>query len=61
MWANGGVRVAEGANGVGDNAEEGVMADGRLTVNGTCRAVGRFCSARRCPRPWPPEGQMGFT
>ena len=29
-----------------------------LTVNGTCRAAGRFCSARRCLRPWPPEGQM---
>ena len=27
-WANGGVKVAEGANGVGDDAEEGVMADG---------------------------------
>ena len=31
-----------------------------LTVNGTFRATARFCSARRCPRPWPPEGQMGF-
>ena len=27
-----------------------------LTVNGTCRAADRFCSARRCPQPWPPEG-----
>ena len=32
-----------------------------LTFNGTCRAAARFCSARRCPRPWPPEGQVDFT
>ena len=31
-----------------------------LTVNGTFRAAARFCSARQCPRPWPPEGQMGL-
>ena len=30
------------------------------TVNGTFRAADRFCSARRCPRPRPPEGQMDF-
>ena len=33
---------------------------GCLTVNGTFRAAARFCSARRCPRPRPPEGQVGF-
>ena len=32
-----------------------VQVHGWLTVNGTCRAAARFCSARRCPRPWPPE------
>ena len=32
-----------------------------LTVNYTCRAAARFCTAGRCPRPWrPPEGQMDF-
>ena len=29
-----------------------------LTVNCMCRAAARFCYAGRCPRPWPPEGQM---
>ena len=32
-----------------------------LTVNCICRTAARFCYAGRCPRPWPPEGQMGFT
>ena len=26
-------------------------------ANNTFRDAARFCSARRCPRPWPPEGQ----
>ena len=30
-----------------------------LTVNCICRTAARFCYAGRCPRPWPPEGQMG--
>ena len=38
-WANGGVRVAEGANGVGDNAEECVMANGGFRWR---RATSRF-------------------
>ena len=29
-----------------------------LTVNCICRTTARFCYAGRCPRPWPPEGQM---
>ena len=29
-----------------------------LTVNCICRTAARFCYAGRCPRPWPPGGQI---
>ena len=32
-----------------------------LTVNCICRTAARFCYAGRCPRPWPPEGQMVYV